>query len=74
LTAHGRVGSDNSGLLLFRRIDGGDIEVLIGHIGGPYWANQQEHAWSVPKGIHDDGEDDHLAVAIREFDRDVPTP
>ncbi len=65
---------DSSGLLLFRRSPDGVVEVLIGHMGGPFWAKQQEHAWSVPKGIHDDGEDDHLAVALREFEEEMGSP
>jgi len=65
---------DSSGLLLFRRNSDGVVEVLIGHMGGPFWANQQGHAWSVPKGLHDDGEDDHLAVALREFEEEMGTP
>lgn len=66
---------ESSGLLLFRRSpDGGDIEVLLAHMGGPFWANQQEHAWSVPKGLHDDGEHDHVAVALREFEEEMGSP
>ena len=65
---------DSSGLLLFRRSLDGVVEVLIGHMGGPFWANQQEHAWSVPKGLHDDGERDHLAVALREFEEEMGAP
>ena len=65
---------DSSGLLLFRRSLDGLVEVLIGHMGGPFWANQQEHAWSVPKGLHEDGEHDHLAVALREFEEEMGAP
>ncbi len=65
---------ESSGLLLFRRSPDGVVEVLIGHMGGPFWANQREHAWSVPKGLHDDGEHDHLTVAIREFKEEMGSP
>ncbi len=65
---------DSSGLLLFRRRPDGVVEMLIGHMGGPFWANQQEHAWSVPKGLHDDGEHDHVAVALREFEEEMGSP
>lgn len=58
---------ESSGLLLFRKKEDGVVEVLVGHMGGPFWARKHEHAWSVPKGLHDDEGDDHLAVAIREF-------
>ena len=65
---------ESSGLRLFRRTPDGIVEVLIGHMGGPFWSNQHQHAWSVPKGIHDDGEHDHLAVAIREFEEEMGSP
>jgi predicted NUDIX family NTP pyrophosphohydrolase len=55
----------SAGLLLYRLNDG-VVEVLIGHPGGPFWANKDEGAWSIPKGEYDDGEDP-LACAIREF-------
>ena len=56
----------SSGLLLYRRSVDGEIEVLIGHMGGPFFRNA-DRGWSIPKGLHDDGEVDHLAVAEREF-------
>lgn len=62
---------ESSGLLLYRRTPDGDIEVLIGHMGGPFWAGRHEHAWSIPKGLHDDGDEDHLAVALREFEEEM---
>jgi predicted NUDIX family NTP pyrophosphohydrolase len=40
--------------------------VLLAHPGGPYWARQDAGAWSVPKGIAEDGEGLE-AVAAREF-------
>ena len=55
----------SAGLLLYRVRDGVP-EVLLGHMGGPFWARKDEHAWSIPKGEYDDGEDPH-AVAGREF-------
>lgn len=55
------------GLLLHRRV-GGSREVLLGHMGGPFWAKKDEHAWSIPKGLREDDDDeDALAVAEREF-------
>lgn len=61
----------SSGLLLYRMTADGGVEVLIGHMGGPFWANQEEHAWSVPKGLHDAGEHNHLTVALREFEEEM---
>lgn len=55
----------SAGILLYRRM-GGELEVLLAHPGGPYWARQDAGAWSVPKGIAEDGEA-LVAVAAREF-------
>jgi len=65
---------ESSGLLLYRLTDRGDVEVLIGHMGGPYWAHKNEGAWSIPKGLHEDGEHDHLDVAEREFAEEMGSP
>lgn len=50
----------SAGLLLWRRADEG-IEVLLAHMGGPYWARKQNAAWSITKGEFDD-EDPHDAA------------
>ncbi len=55
----------SAGILLYRR-RAGEIEILLVHPGGPYWAKKDHGAWSVPKGQIDPGEDDLLA-AKREF-------
>ncbi len=68
---------ESSGLLLYRGVGKGtddQLEVLLGHMGGPYWAKKHEHAWSIPKGLHDDDETDHLAVAEREFAEEMGAP
>ncbi len=60
-----KAGRRSAGLLLFRRI-GGKLEVLIGHPGGPFWADRDDGAWSLPKGEIERGEEP-LSVALREF-------
>jgi predicted NUDIX family NTP pyrophosphohydrolase len=55
----------SAGVLMYRRVSRG-IELLLVHPGGPFWANKDEGAWSIPKGEHDEGEDP-LAAAKREF-------
>jgi predicted NUDIX family NTP pyrophosphohydrolase len=40
--------------------------VLLAHTGGPLWARRDEHAWSIPKGELEPGEDPADA-ARREF-------
>lgn len=52
--------------ILGYRWRGETLEVLIAHPGGPFWANRDEGAWSLPKGLVDDGEDLKEA-AVREF-------
>ena len=54
----------SAGLLVFRRKP--DVEVLLGHPGGPYWARKDAGAWSIPKGlVGPDG--DLVAAAKREL-------
>jgi predicted NUDIX family NTP pyrophosphohydrolase len=55
----------SAGLLMFRRGAGG-IEVLLIHPGGPFWANKDLGAWSIPKGEYNDSEEP-LIAAQREF-------
>jgi predicted NUDIX family NTP pyrophosphohydrolase len=62
----------SAGLLIFRR-DGGRVEVLLGHMGGPFWARKQEHAWSLPKGEHGPDEPARDAAA-REFAEETSLP
>ena len=57
----------SAGLELFReRGADGALEVLLGHMGGPFWARKDEGAWSIPKGELEPDEDP-LAGARREF-------
>ena len=60
----------SAGLVLFRRTPA--LEVLIGHMGGPFWARKDARAWSIPKGEHGDDEDG-LAAARREFAEELGT-
>lgn len=46
------------------------LEVLIVHPGGPFWANRDEGAWSIPKGLLEPGEDPLLG-ARREFEEET---
>ncbi|MFL5243047.1 MAG: NUDIX domain-containing protein [Gemmataceae bacterium] len=57
--------SSSAGLLLFRRSPNG-LEVFLAHPGGPFWAKRDAGAWSIPKGLLEDGEEP-LAAACREF-------
>jgi predicted NUDIX family NTP pyrophosphohydrolase len=55
----------SAGILLFRRRNS-RTEVFLVHPGGPYWAQKESGAWSVPKGLIIPGEED-LECARREF-------
>jgi predicted NUDIX family NTP pyrophosphohydrolase len=59
---------ESAGLLLYRRALAASIrlEVLLAHPGGPYWAERDAGAWTIPKGGVDRGETP-LEAAIREF-------
>ena len=62
----------SAGILLHRPGPGGP-EVLLGHMGGPFWARKDDGAWSLPKGEHGP-DDDPLAAAVREFTEELGTP
>ncbi|WP_030664167.1 NUDIX domain-containing protein [Streptomyces cellulosae] len=63
----------SAGLLLFRRGAGLGIEVLLGHMGGPFYARRDAGAWTVPKGEY---EPDEAAwdAARREFQEELGLP
>jgi predicted NUDIX family NTP pyrophosphohydrolase len=63
----------SAGVLLFRIGAGGAVEVLIGHMGGPFWARKDAGGWSIPKGEAGPGEEP-LDVARREFAEELGTP
>jgi len=54
---------------LWRRT-GGVVEVLLGHMGGPFWSGKEDAAWSIPKGEYDETEDP-LTAAMREFNEEL---
>lgn len=54
-----------AGLLMYRRRDG-RLQVLLAHPGGPFWANKDAGAWSIPKGLPEPDEDE-FSAACREF-------
>lgn len=59
----------SAGLLVYRLRDGAP-EFLLAHPGGPFWARRDEGAWSIPKGLIDEGEENH-AAALREFEEET---
>ncbi|WP_354699150.1 hypothetical protein DSM112329_04858 [Paraconexibacter sp. AEG42_29] len=65
-------GITSAGLLLFRR-SGDALEVLIAHMGGPFWARKDEGAWSIIKGQYEPPEEPFDA-ARREFTEETGSP
>lgn len=63
---------ESAGILMYRR-DAGALEVLLVHFGGPFWANKDEGAWAIPKGLIEPGESAE-AAARREFGEELGTP
>lgn len=64
--------SASAGIVLFRRRPAG-VDVLLGHMGGPFWARRDEGAWSIPKGELDVDEEP-LTAARREFSEELGSP
>jgi predicted NUDIX family NTP pyrophosphohydrolase len=55
----------SAGLLLYRANEDA-LEVMLVHMGGPFWARKDAAAWSIPKGEHERSEEP-LEAARREF-------
>lgn len=63
----------SAGIVLWRPLPGGNAEVLLGHMGGPYWTPKDAGAWTIPKGEIRDGEEP-IEVARREFREEIGSP
>ena len=59
----------SAGILMYRRRQRVP-EFLLVHPGGPLWANKDDGAWSIPKGLFESGED-AFAAAKREFEEET---
>jgi predicted NUDIX family NTP pyrophosphohydrolase len=62
----------SAGILVFRRGPTG-VEVLIGHMGGPFWVGRDARGWSIPKGEYEPDEAP-LDAAKREFEEELGHP
>jgi predicted NUDIX family NTP pyrophosphohydrolase len=65
-----RVPPLSAGVILYRRACGGELQVLLVHPGGPYWAKRDDGVWSIPKG-EAEGDVDLRATAAREFTEEL---
>jgi predicted NUDIX family NTP pyrophosphohydrolase len=68
----GRRSRTSAGLLLFHRSRDG-VQVLLGHMGGPYFVRRDDGAWSIPKGEYL-ADEEPLAAAQREFAEEFGSP
>jgi predicted NUDIX family NTP pyrophosphohydrolase len=59
----------SAGLLMYR-LGNNQLEVLLVHLGGPFWAKKDIGAWFIAKGEIDEGEDP-LHAAQREFQEET---
>ena len=63
----------SAALLVYRFDAAGGLEVLIAHMGGPFWAKKDDGGWSIPKGEYEPSEPP-LAAAQREFEEEMGSP
>ena len=59
----------SAGLVMYR-VRNNQLEVLLVHPGGPFWAKKDEGAWFIPKGEVSPGED-QFSAAKREFQEET---
>lgn len=63
----------SAALLVYRLSADAGLEVLVAHMGGPFWARRDAGGWSIPKGECEAGEDP-VATARREFAEEMGSP
>jgi predicted NUDIX family NTP pyrophosphohydrolase len=59
----------SAGMLMYRRRNG-RLEMLLVHLGGPFWKNKDGGSWFIAKGEINPGEEE-LAAARREFQEET---
>lgn len=59
----------SAGLVFYRR-RGPNLQILLAHPGGPFYARKDQGAWSIPKG-EPNPDEDLLAAARREFEEEL---
>src|SRR4051794_30477393 len=59
----------SAGLVVYRFKDG-QPEVLLAHMGTPWWAKKDVGAWTIPKGLIEQNEEP-LQAAKREFGEEL---
>jgi predicted NUDIX family NTP pyrophosphohydrolase len=64
------VAVTSAGILLYRLTETA-TEVLLAHMGGPFWERKNAGAWSIPKGEYDPDVETALDAARREFEEEL---
>lgn len=59
--------------ILLHRVVAGTTQVLLGHMGGPFWTRRDAGAWTIPKGEYQSDETPEIA-ARREFTEELGLP
>jgi predicted NUDIX family NTP pyrophosphohydrolase len=62
----------SAGILPWRRGEAG-LELFLARMGGPFWANRVEGAWSIVKGELA-ADEEPVAAALREFAEETGLP
>lgn len=63
------MGKKSAGILLYR-FKNKNLEVMLAHPGGPFWAKKDAGVWSIPKGEFDNDEE-AVVAAKREFEEEL---
>lgn len=61
----------SAGILAYKFVER-KLKVLLAHPGGPFWSKKDNAAWSIPKGLVEEGENIVIA-AKREFSEETGT-
>jgi len=67
---NGKHEKHSAGILMYR-LRNGDLELLLAHPGGPFWARRDMGAWSIPKSEFDLDKEKPLSAARREFEEET---
>lgn len=62
----------SAGIIVYRTKNG-EPEVLLAHMGAPWWAKKDIGAWTIPKGEVEESEDP-FQTAKREFGEELGLP
>lgn len=59
----------SAGILAYKYVEK-ELNVMLAHPGGPFWAKKDVASWSIPKGLLEKDED-AMSAARREFEEET---